>query len=622
MIGKLSLLGALTKPPEFPVLARLSRGGSLAFDRPLPLVCLHDRKARQEPLDHSLELLTRGAPNHVILDGDAALQEARPMIDALLAAAVGDFGCCALVVLSEPADQVEQELPQRTSPIVKVRLHAPSQRERDAAKAFGETLCRRKVRGLKTMVLLGEPIGSHPLLDRFDQEGLSRIVLELDPIFYSRDVRKLRGLLLRDFAERLHPALNEMAYQLVDAKRQRSIQCAASLGRRHISAYVEEIEKGLAQVSQSFDLLLLLTPTNGEAAFQRFVAGGCQRRPEFLYRTIYIDPDELRRTLYQLPIERVDDPTLGRLLREQREHIDDQLSMVAHRNSPRCLYGSLHVYGSVEDRLYRVARGIAEAFMPDEDEQEAAIVGADAFRTRVLQEFEHYRKQDSRFEANVLIRDDVTSLTVSEQTLLVPRTTALSERRTEALLAHEVGVHLLTHHNGKSQPLELMRTGLAGYDQLQEGLAVIGEYLAGGLTPQRLRLLAARVIAVRQLLSGAEFIDVFREVSKTFGLPDRHAFFVAMRVFRAGGFTKDAIYLRGVLEVLEHLRQRRSFEELLLGKYSALHAPLVQELRWRKVLKPPALLPRVLKSSGGKRRLSALMGQPRTVFDLCQREAP
>jgi len=166
-----------------------------------------------------------------------------------------------------------------------------------------------------------------------------------------------------------------------------------------------------------------------------------------------------------------------------------------------------------------------------------------------------------------------------------------------------------------------MKSGLAGYDQLQEGLAVVAEYLAGGLTPERLRLLAARVIAVRHLLRGAEFVEVFREVHKTLAIPKRHAFFVTLRVFRGGGFTKDAIYLRGVLDVLEHLRLERSFETLLIGKFSVAHAPLIHELRCRQLLKPPSLLPRALKTASGRRHLSALVGQTRTVFDLCQREA-
>ncbi len=387
-------------------------------------------------------------------------------------------------------------------------------------------------------------------------------------------------------------------------------------------AQVGSITRALSDVADSVNPLLLLTPTNGEAAFKRFVSDNCEHTPCFEYRPIDIDVDELKRQLHLLRIEEVADPSLARLLREQREHIDYQLNMLAHRNDPRCLRASLNIYGGVENHLLNVARGITETLSPDVSERrQVATVGAQEFRDRALLEFEHYRRQDATFPGAVQVRDDITSLTVIKGTLLVPSNTELSESRADALVAHEVGTHLLTFHNGMAQPLELMSTGLAGYEQLQEGLAVVNEYLAGGFTSERLRLLAARVIAVHRLQNGAEFIDVFRELRKTIGLSMRRAFFVTMRVFRGGGWTKDAIYLRGVLEVLEHLRLRRPFELLFTGKFAASHVPLVRELLQRQVLKPPALLPRALKTRMGRRRLSVLEGEARTVFDLCQSEA-
>ena len=39
-----------------------------------------------------------------------------------------------------------------------------------------------------------------------------------------------------------------------------------------------------------------------------------------------------------------------------------------------------------------------------------------------------------------------------------------------------------------------------------------------------------------------------------------------MRVFRSGGMTKDAIYLRGLVELLEHLGAGGSLDPLWLGK--------------------------------------------------------
>lgn len=625
MMGRFSSLTSV-KPLPVPFKWRLENGGQVEFDRPLPLVCLHDRSTKHHPHDPSLELLTQGAPNHFVLDSMAAFDEAKPLVERSIQAALESFGACAVVELA-----ASEALDGGTSPRVTLRPYGSPHDEPRVARAgdaFEIELTLQKIRGLLPLVTRGTNADSRPLLEPFQDPRVTRFVIEVAPVFFSAREQKLRGLLLRDFAERLQPALGQLAFSLIDAKHKKRLCCARAVGRRHMGPDVVAIERELVRISQSFDLLLLLTPTNGEAAYERFAESGYEKRPEFFYRTIYIDPDELRRAIYQLPIEKVADPTLARLLRDQREQLDSELGMVAHRNTSKCLYSSLHVFGSVEDKLYRVARGIIEAFGAEASFDEASsygpsedLIGAEEFCRRVLAEFEFYKKQWPAFDAKVQIRDDISSLTVSENTLLVPRTTVLSKRRTDALLAHEVGTHLLTYNNGRSQPLGLMKTGLAGYDQLQEGLAVVSEYLAGGLTPERLRLLAARVIAVRHLVRGADFVEVFRELHKTLALPKRHAFFVTLRVFRAGGFTKDAIYLRGVLDVLEHLRQEQPFEMLLTGKFSIAHAPLIHELRCRQLLKAPSLLPRALKTQSGKRHLSALLGQPRTVFDLCQREA-
>ena len=66
-------------------------------------------------------------------------------------------------------------------------------------------------------------------------------------------------------------------------------------------------------------------------------------------------------------------------------------------------------------------------------------------------------------------------------------------------------MHLLTYFNGSAQGLRLFRSGLAGYEGVQEGLAVLAEYLVGGMTIARLRLIAARVVACAAMLGGRVF---------------------------------------------------------------------------------------------------------------------
>ena len=96
--------------------------------------------------------------------------------------------------------------------------------------------------------------------------------------------------------------------------------------------------------------------------------------------------------------------------------------------------------------------------------------------------------------------------------LMIASTTAMLRSRVDALLSHEISVHLLTHFNGAAQGLTVFRTGLANYEGVQEGLGVFAEWAVGGLSAARMRLLAGRVVAVDAMLDGAEFVDVYRRL--------------------------------------------------------------------------------------------------------------
>src|SRR5690606_37349233 len=98
---------------------------------------------------------------------------------------------------------------------------------------------------------------------------------------------------------------------------------------------------------------------------------------------------------------------------------------------------------------------------------------------------------------------------VSRGKLIIADGLTLPRARLEPLLHHEIGTHLLTYFNGRCQPFRQLSSGLARYEPLQEGLAVLAEYLTGGLSPTRQRTMAARVVAVHAMDNGARFVDVY-----------------------------------------------------------------------------------------------------------------
>ena len=194
---------------------------------------------------------------------------------------------------------------------------------------------------------------------------------------------------------------------------------------------------------------------------------------------------------------------------------------------------------------------------------------------------------------------------VSNGNLLIAPTVTVPESRVHALLQHEVGTHIVTHVNGSHQPLRLLGAGLADNDETQEGLAVFAEYLAGGLTARRLRQLAARVIAVHQMTDGESFADVHKQLVAN-GVGRVEAFTITMRVFRSGGLTKDAVYLRGLRNVVTHVGAGGALDALWLGKMALSDVPHIEDLRGRGALHEPLLTPRYLADVDAQTRLASI----------------
>ncbi|MBB5748629.1 flavohemoglobin expression-modulating QEGLA motif protein [Micrococcus sp. TA1] len=361
------------------------------------------------------------------------------------------------------------------------------------------------------------------------------------------------------------------------------------------------IDHELALVSRSFRFLLDVTPMNVEQARAEFLATG--ELPEFQYRTLEDDPDVLRQVLKDMPIRDVDDPVLGTLLREKHRELGLQIEMLEARDTADFMPLSIELYGAITPAL----RQIADRLMSTVTVPEGAGKSLDAHEVLTLaqEEIDYYREQDADIEMHAEIRKDVSGVMVSGESLILGPQSKVQEVRAHALMQHEVGTHLVTQVNGATQPIKVMGTGLSGYDETQEGLAVLAEVASGGLTAFRLRQLATRIITVHRMVTGASFRDAHDALVEE-GVPASSAFTTTMRAFRSGGLTKDAIYLRGVLDLIEHLRAGGTLDLLLLGKFSLQDLPLVTDLRDRGVLQPPRLQPRWLTERDCIERLDRL----------------
>ncbi len=364
------------------------------------------------------------------------------------------------------------------------------------------------------------------------------------------------------------------------------------------------IDVRLTEIERSLDLLLNATPVNATEAWADFERSDFGTAPTLQLRPLAFDPDLVRRDLYNLEIEGVTDPALHALFRAKRDEIARQVTALEDRDTSRFVYGSLQLYGAVAAPLVRAAQELLATITPQAPT--AQTVTAAAFADAARAEMDRYREVYPEFPANLEVRADVSDLMVSFGRLLIPEAAAFRADRVQPLLHHEVGTHVVTYLNGARQPLTLLTIGLPGYDETQEGLAVLAEYLTGGLDPRRLRVLAARVVAVDKMLGGDGFLEIFESLRGDYSIPNRTAWSITSRVMVGGGSAKDAIYLRGISRILDALAEGITLDALLVGKLALDHVPLVQDLLDRGVLHPAWVRPRWLDVPGAQERLDRL----------------
>ena len=583
----------------------LPGGGRIHIDRPLPFLCVH--AADGLAASAALEIATANASYLIAPD----LAAASGIVNTVGRAMLRRYGAFMVVEVGElERDRLLAGDSPYLPPFEIILAHGAGRAASAAAGAFTRAVEEVEVKYRSPQVearTLRDSEGDW--FGDLDHE-IARLRVEFAPIYRQPESERVYpDLRQRVVAGIFDAILHAIAGFLTKAGRF-EVPSHRALGRRLFVEAVRRLDSRIDEVAASFDFLLAVTPINADIAWHDFRASGFQRAPRLLYRPLALEIDVEKRRLHAMPFANLEDPLLTVIYREKQQELDLQLTLLDLRDSPRFREASRVLYGPVGPELLRIAEEILlPTGGPGDLVGEGAPEGSvdcSELRAMACAMVEGYRAQGAAFNARIEVREDIPAgMMVSGPRLLIGRSTVMARRRVEALLSHEIGVHLFTYFSGDLQGLRLFRSGLAGYEGVQEGLAVFAEYLVGGLTLGRLRLIAARAVGCAAMLDGADFVETFRLLHRDRGFPAAGAFGITLRLHRSGGFAKDAIYLRGLLAVLDHLRRKGSLDPFWLGKFSIEHLPIMQELAARGLLRPPPVCPAFLSHPGTGRRLEA-----------------
>ena len=244
------------------------------------------------------------------------------------------------------------------------------------------------------------------------------------------------------------------------------------------------------------------------------------------------------------------------------------INMLGAIGTPAFTTYSTELYGKPDD-TYRTqdftALDAADFFLKTTDNlmgsyvvpDSVADITAEDFAARLRRRIDEFFIDD---KVEVIIDPSLPSKAIAASEYVKLRASAMfTDLDLDQLLFHEAHIHAATMHNGKRQKnLQLLSLGSPRTTRTQEGIAVLAELMTLSLDIVRLRRIALRIKAIARVFEGADFIETFRFFLES-GQSEEESYQSTVRCFRGGDvrggvpFTKDTVYLKGLMEVYAFL---------------------------------------------------------------------
>jgi uncharacterized protein (TIGR02421 family) len=361
---------------------------------------------------------------------------------------------------------------------------------------------------------------------------------------------------------------------------------------------LHEVDRNLSEIARSVDFYPRLTPLNREEEKIKFFAAlheGRWYNPQFLYGENRFEDE--KKVLLRIKDGLNKNDALQKIFSEKVEFMLTELELletadrsfadVARRlhgePSQKCTEDAIRILEQIKSRDYVFPE---ESVTPEEM--------ASVLRAAI---------EEKGLDWSVKVTDKIIpKMTVSgkDKTLYVNSGIKYTEAEVQRLKVHEIEVHIFRGANGEAQPYRIFTEGLAGYNETEEGLAILLEEDSGCLDvdTRQMKLYAGRALSVDLCLKGS-FHEAYMGLIEFF--PDYMAYRLAERAKRGlkdtsrkGCLTKGYHYISGWRKLRKYVEEGGDLSIIYVGKVKIEDAGIVSGLVDEGVLKPAKYLPQLM----------------------------
>lgn len=391
--------------------------------------------------------------------------------------------------------------------------------------------------------------------------------------------------LIRELQQKLKMAiLNNAQFYSEENTNWKSKNSAHLLDRKTDPA-ITSVDKNLFKLLRNFELLAYVNPINTKSEERRFERGKFTQLPKFKYAPIKINPFQLKQNLSALKIQDISDVSIRQLYESVINSYYDKIDLLSSLGTKKFLYNSLRYFGRPSNKDLKNAQYILHLPAIPSEPKRVPLISIDEAIEIFKTGLEDYGI-DCKIQLSTKVISQVMVLN-SKKTILIRPDAQFSRKEANALVEHEIGVHMVTTQNSADEKLKIFNLGLPVNTLTQEGLAILSEYLSGNITLKRLKKLALRVVTTDMMCNGADFIDCFNYLVHQQNVSESNAYTIVTRIFRGGGFTKDYLYLSGFEKILKTWKAGTKLSPLLVGKTSIDYYDTINEMIERKMVSKP-----------------------------------
>lgn len=348
---------------------------------------------------------------------------------------------------------------------------------------------------------------------------------------------------------------------------------------------IVSVDKKLFKLLKNFELLAYVNPMNSGSEEKRFRRSKFTRPPQFRYAPIKINPFELKQKLSSIRTQDISDVSIRQLYESVINSYFDKIDLLSSLGTQKFLYNSLRYFGRPSQKDLTNAQYILHLPAIPSEPKRVPLISIDEAMDIFKSGLEDYGIA-CKIQLSKKVISQVMVLN-SKKTILIRPDAQFSRKEANALVEHEIGVHMVTTQNSADEKLKIFNLGLPVNTFTQEGLAILSEYLSGNITLKRLKKLALRVVVTDMMCNGADFIECFNYLVNDQNVAESDAYTIVTRIFRGGGFTKDYLYLSGFEKILKTWKAGTSLSPLLVGKTSIEFYDTINEMIEREMISKP-----------------------------------